>query len=114
MTIRRATALVLSTAAGLGSACLLASPASAVTRSTEPELVLPAVVQFQSYQRATKDAPCPHQPWETPWQSAWDASGYDWNPSWAQWPNAGKGGWTCDRFITYSPATWSQPVQQDN
>ena len=25
-----------------------------------------------------------------------------WNPSWAQWPNAGSGGWTCDRLIPAS------------
>lgn len=110
MNIRRTTTLAISASAVVGTMAVFAAPASAITRYPEPQLINPAVVQFQSYQRASKDAPCPHQPWETPWQSEWDPSGYEWKPSWAQWPNGGRGGWTCDRFITYSPATWYIPA----
>ena len=58
-------------------------------------------VQVQSYQRAGQIAACTAQPSETPWQTSWgtDAS---WYPSWEQWANAGKGGWTCTRSITWA------------
>jgi hypothetical protein len=28
-----------------------------------------------------------------------------WNPSWAQWPNAGQGGFVCDRILTWQGET---------
>lgn len=28
-----------------------------------------------------------------------------WNPSWAQWPNEGKGGFVCDRILTWQGET---------
>ena len=58
-------------------------------------------IQTQSYQRVSAAEACVAQPGETPWQASWgtDAS---WKPSWEQWANAGKGGWTCTRSITWA------------
>ena len=34
-----------------------------------------------------------------------------WSPSWAQWPNKGTGGFTCDRWVSYNPNTgWWDPA----
>jgi ubiquitin len=44
-------------------------------------VVIPA--WLQAYARASADEAC--------------ATG--WGPSWAQWPNSGTGGWTCDREV---------------
>ena len=46
----------------------------------------------QQVQRASADATCDIPP------VAGDAAGWSaWAPSWAQWPNDGKGGWVCER-----------------
>ena len=35
-----------------------------------------------------------------------------WNPSWAQWPGSGAGGYVCNREIYMTPAgTWSSRAQ---
>jgi subtilase family serine protease len=34
-----------------------------------------------------------------------------WRPSWAQWPNGGEGGWTCERTLRW--VSWSLPWQAD-
>jgi hypothetical protein len=49
-----------------------------------------------------------------PWMQSYGRSGKDaacldgWNPSYAEWPNDGKGGWVCDRILAYrnSTGTW--------
>jgi len=38
---------------------------------------------------------------ETPWQASWGTDS-SWYPSWEQWANGGKGGWTCGRSITWA------------
>jgi hypothetical protein len=58
-------------------------------------------VQVQSYQRASQEQACSAQPGETPWQANW-GSDSSWKPSWEQWANGGKGGWTCTRSITWA------------
>ena len=58
-------------------------------------------VQYQSYQRASQTEACAAQVGETPWQASWGADS-SWSPSWEQWANAGKGGWTCGRSITWA------------
>ena len=98
-------AVTAATIAGLGAASLaMAAPASA---SPLTVLVSPGQTQFQSYQRASQDAPCPHLPGETPWQSDWNAADYDWTPSYAQWPNGNTGGWVCNRMIEWAKPVWS-------
>jgi hypothetical protein len=44
---------------------------------------------YQAYARAGADVAC-------------DAG---WKPSYAEWPNGGKGGWTCERALVYSNTT---------
>ncbi len=58
-------------------------------------------VWVQSYERTSQAQACVAQPGETPWQAAW-GSDSSWTPSWEQWANAGKGGWTCTRAITWA------------
>ena len=58
-------------------------------------------VWVQSYQRASQSEACTAQPGETPWQASWGTDS-SWTPSWEQWANAGKGGWTCTRSITWA------------
>jgi len=58
-------------------------------------------VQVQSYQRANQSEACTAQPGETPWQSSWGTDS-SWTPSWEQWANNGRGGWTCTRSITWA------------
>ncbi len=59
----------------------------------------------QSFQRSGPNAPC-----EAPraldlvWQDGWTGSP-EWAPAWEQWPNAGAGGWTCTRSITWAHDT---------
>jgi len=60
--------------------------------------------QVQSYQRASQEQACSAQPGETPWQANW-GSDSSWKPSWEQWANGGKGGWTCTRSITWARGT---------
>ena len=58
-------------------------------------------VQYQSYGRASQTEACAAQVGETPWQASWGTDS-SWKPSWEQWANAGKGGWTCTRGITWA------------
>ena len=58
-------------------------------------------VQYQSYQRASQTEACTAQVGETPWQASWGTDS-SWYPSWEQWANGGKGGWTCGRSITWA------------
>jgi hypothetical protein len=51
----------------------------------------------QQVGRASADAKC-----DIP-AVAGDAAGWSaWAPSWAQWPNDGKGGWVCERTILWA------------
>lgn len=59
-------------------------------------------VWYQSVARASATDPCPADSFGTPWQSNWDPAERSWRPSWAQWPNGGTGGFTCDRQITWA------------
>ena len=67
-------------------------------------------IQVQSYQRASQSSACTAQPGETPWQASW-GSDSSWTPSWEQWANGGRGGWTCTRSITWAHEE-STPVSQ--
>jgi len=58
-------------------------------------------VWVQSYERSSQAEVCTAQPGETPWQESW-GSDSSWTPSWEQWANGGKGGWTCTRSITWA------------
>ena len=58
-------------------------------------------VWVQSYERSSQAEVCAAQPGETPWQESW-GSDSSWSPSWEQWPNGGKGGWTCTRSIAWA------------
>jgi len=58
-------------------------------------------VQYQSYGRVSQTEACAAQVGETPWQASWGADS-SWYPSWEQWANGGKGGWTCGRSITWA------------
>lgn len=58
-------------------------------------------VWVQSYQRGSASEACVAQPGETTWQSSWGTDP-TWKPSWEQWANAGQGGWTCTRSITWA------------
>jgi len=58
-------------------------------------------VWVQSYERVSQSEACAAQVGETPWQASWGADS-SWYPSWEQWANGGKGGWTCGRSITWA------------
>lgn len=58
-------------------------------------------IQHQSYQRGSQSEACAAQSGETPWQASW-GSDSSWKPTWEQWANGGKGGWTCTRAITWA------------
>ncbi len=58
-------------------------------------------VWIQSFERASADAPCPAPADETPWQEAWGPDKI-WQPTWEEWANNGKGGWTCTRSIRWA------------
>ena len=58
-------------------------------------------VWYQSYGRASQTEACTAQVGETPWQASWGTDS-SWKPSWEQWANAGKGGWTCTRSIVWA------------
>ena len=58
-------------------------------------------VWVQSYERSSQAEVCTAQPGETPWQDSWGTDS-SWAPSWEQWANGGKGGWTCTRSITWA------------
>jgi len=58
-------------------------------------------VWVQSYERTSQAQACVAQPGETPWQASWGTDS-SWTPGWEQWANAGKGGWTCNRSITWA------------
>jgi hypothetical protein len=63
-------------------------------------------VWYQSVGRASAEAPCPVST-GTELAAGWT----QWSPSWAQWGNQGKGGFVCDRQITwaYSPTAQAFP-----
>ena len=65
-------------------------------------------VWVQSYERSSETAQCESPPGETPWQASFGPDS-SWTPTWEQWANDGKGGWTCTRSITWArtPATSS-------
>lgn len=83
---------------GLVAASLVLSPAAQADS-----------VWFQSVARASASASCPDDAFGTPWQSNWDPEQRPWRPSWAQWPNGGTGGFTCDRQITWAKSTSPYP-----
>ena len=58
-------------------------------------------VWVQSYERGSASEACVAQAGETPWQDSWGPNP-GWSPSWELWANAGKGGWTCTRSITWA------------
>ena len=58
-------------------------------------------VQYQWYQRVSQSEACAAQVGETPWQASWGTDS-SWYPSWEQWANNGKGGWTCGRSIAWA------------
>ena len=58
-------------------------------------------VWVQSYERSSQTAECESPSWETPWQASWGTDS-SWKPTWEQWANDGKGGWTCTRSITWA------------
>jgi hypothetical protein len=58
-------------------------------------------VWVQSYERTSQTQACVGQQGETTWQAAWGTDA-GWTPSWEQWANNGKGGWTCTRSITWA------------
>lgn len=53
---------------------------------------------IQSIQRPSEEAACPTGGGPAP-QSGWVVT--EWAKSWEQWPNGGRGGWTCTRTITW-------------
>ena len=60
-------------------------------------------VWHQGYGRTSADQPCPAPSDETPWQDSFTGQ-REWTPSWAQWMNAGTGGWVCQRTIIWAQA----------
>jgi hypothetical protein len=58
-------------------------------------------IKHESYQRATQAEACSSRQGETVWQASW-GSDSSWKPTWEQWANGGKGGWTCTRAITWA------------
>lgn len=108
------TATVLLATAAVGGATLLAA-APAQARLLDPVETVPAQVWVQSFERASADAPCvPPKALDIEWQSDWPAAENTWMPTWEQWANGGKGGWTCMRIITWAPAQFEVPVARDN
>jgi hypothetical protein len=96
-------ACVLAMGAGM---TVLAGPASA---RAYPIQLVPANVWFQSFERSGPDAPCvAPASLDIAWQADWPASENVWRPSWAQWASGGKGGWVCNRQITWSPAQFER------
>lgn len=59
----------------------------------------------QSFERPSATAPCVAPADETPWQEGWTGTDRSWTPTWEQWPNGGRGGWTCTRSITWAKDT---------
>jgi len=65
-------------------------------------------VQVQSYERANQTDTCDNPPESlSEWRAAWadpndPISGPTWHPTWEQWANNGKGGWTCTRSVTWA------------
>lgn len=103
----RTTTIAVTTVALAAGALFAAAPAQA--RPADPVLTVPAQVWVQSFERASADAPCiPPKELDIPWQADWPADEQAWMPTWEQWPNDGKGGWTCLRIITWAPAEYTQ------
>ncbi len=87
--------VVVAVATSAGAICF-AGPAHAAQAPARP-----AQVWVQSFERSGPDALCVAPAGETPWNSAWTAADKTWKPSWELWANGGKGGWTCNRAITW-------------
>lgn len=105
----RTTAIAVTTAALAAGTLLAAAPAQA--RQLDPVLTVPAQVWVQSFERSSADAPCvAPKELDIPWQADWPAAEEAWIPTWEQWANGGKGGWTCFRIITWAPAQYEQIV----
>jgi hypothetical protein len=103
--MRTATVLLVTAAVG-ATTVLAAAPAQA---RRDPIQTVPAQAWVQSFQRASADAPCvPPKELDIAWQADWPAAENTWIPTWEQWPNGGKGGWTCLRIITWAPAQYEQ------
>ena len=90
----RGTRIVVAVALTLAATLAVAAPAAQARSSW-----------FQSIGRSSAAAPCPNASFGTPWQANWDPSEQHWRPSYGQWMNGGRGGWTCDRTITWDPQT---------
>lgn len=90
----RVTRTILAVALALTTAVAIAAPAAQARSSW-----------FQSVGRASATAPCPDPSFGTPWQANWNPREQEWRASWGQWMNGGRGGWTCDRTITWDPWT---------
>jgi hypothetical protein len=85
---RRLGAAVAGVVLVVGGSTLLASPA------------LADQTWHQSVERGSATATCPISS-EGDLAIGWS----QWGPSWAQWANGGKGGYVCDRSITWAKAT---------
>ena len=99
MTKRGRLSIIAATLVVIGSSLLSAPSASASTSG----------VWFQSIGRASETAACPDPSYGTPWQSGWNPSEQAWRPSYSQWMNGGRGGWTCDRQITWAQTARAYP-----
>lgn len=79
--------------------------AAAVLTTAAALLAVPAHSQtgvwHQAFERPSSDAVCEAPPNETPWQASFSGQ-REWTPSWAQWPNDGRGGWVCQRSVVWA------------
>ncbi len=67
-------------------AALLAAPAASADQ-----------IWHQGVARASEEAPCPDTS-ASEMSDGWS----EWTPSWAAWPNGGRGGFVCTRSITWA------------
>ncbi len=77
--------------AGASAAFLIAAAPSALAVGT----------WWQSYERHTSSEACSAPTWQTAWQDSFSGQ-REWTPSWAMWPNSGRGGWVCNRVIVWT------------
>lgn len=91
---------------GMTGGLLGIQPAQAVPDRDPEVITTPAQVWTQSFGRESATAPCvvPTE-LDIPWQSNWNPNEKAWTPTWEQWANGGKGGWTCTRSITWAPGS---------
>ena len=99
MRIRGRLSIIAASLVVIGSSLLSTPSASASTSG----------VWFQSIGRASETAACPDPSFGTPWQSGWNPSEQAWRPSYSQWMHGGRGGWTCDRQITWAQTARAYP-----